>query len=399
VCFSGTACFGDGGCDWTFNGVDSGCPGGTCGVDGGCVQANTFTYVPSNFGLAGIPDASIVGRVQFTGACDAGFDSTNNTFVNWCGQPQPPVIVFNQDNGTDGGIPTSLLAMSGFDLGPNAMLTVTGSRPVIFAVFGGAIIDGIVDARSLDGVRTGPGASWSSCATMNGANASGNAGGGGAGFGTSGGNGATAGFGTGGVASASQSLVPLHGGCRGGRGSDANNGLVAFGGAGGGALQFTVAGTLTVDGILSVSGAGGQGGTLGGALDDNGGGGAGSGGALFLEARALDLLGNARLISNGGAGGGGRQDVNPVGSPGQNGSLNNAVPALGGQRGSVAAGDGGSGAAGATGPGPPAAGLGASGGGGGGAGLGIIRLRAVNRCAIDGGAVLSGVITKSAICP
>lgn len=396
VCFSGTACAGDGGCLFTFNGVDSGCPFGTCGPDGGCVRSNAFGYGPSNFDPNQVPDASIAPATTFA-SCTVEFDTTTNTTQDggWCGQARPTPFVFTQD----GGVSTTVLAMASLDLATTSTLIFSGTRPVILAVYGPASLHGVIDGRSLGTTRTGPGGNWSGCGLLNGGDAVNSAGGGGAGFGTAGARGGSAGSGDAGLPNNNLTLQPLTGGCAGGRGHDSSNRLFALGGFGGGAIQISAAGSLTVDGTVSTSGGGGQGG-LSGLVDHNGGGGGGSGGAMLLEALDLSLTSNARLTCNGGAGGGGREDAAAVGLPGQDGALATATPALGGQRGTPLAGDGGAGAAGLVAPTTGVAGVGIVGGGGGGAGLGRIRLNGVSSCSIAaGGVVLSGSVSRSASCP
>ncbi len=397
ACFSGTACEGDGGCAWTFNGVGTACPGGSCGPDAGCVLTTSkFPYPTSNFDPASIPDASIAPLTVFSG-CTVEFNTTNNTFADggWCNQVKPVPMVFSQD----GGISTTVLAMEGLTIAANANLVFYGSRPVILAIFGPADIQGVIDARSTGAGRVGPGGNFSGCGALNGQNATAASGGGGAGHGGAGAPGGGPGAGAGGAAGAGLTLRPLRGGCLGGMGHDSSNRTNAVGGAGGGALQLSCSATLTVGGTLSASGAGGQGG-INGASDDNGGGGGGSGGAILLEAYLLQLGATARLTCNGGGGGGGRVNGSGIaGGDGDDGALATAAGALGGQRGTTPAGDGGTGAAGTTAAGAGIKGVGAAGSGGGGAGVGVIRLVGTAGCAIDGGALLSGALSKSALCP
>lgn len=395
ACFSGTACVGDGGCAFSFNGVGTSCPGGTCAADAGCVRARDFGYVTSNFFPNDIPDASIAPATVITG-CTVEFDTTTNTFVDggWCNQVKPTPFVFVQD----GGISTTVLPMAGFELSASSTLVLTGSRPIILAVYGPATIHGVIDARSVSTTRIGPGGNASGCGSMNGGNATISGGGGGAAFGTAGSRGGGTGGGDAGIAGSNTLLQPLTGGCLGGRGHDNTNRYEAPGGPGGGAVQISSSGALIITGTISTSGAGGEGGNMG-LMDHNGGGGGGSGGAILLEAAQLSLGASTRLTCNGGAGGGGREDGLAVGVPGQGGALNTATPALGGQGGTPAAGDGGAGAAGTSVSAAGIAGVGIVGSGGGGAGLGVIRLNGISSCTIDAGVVLSGVVSRSAVCP
>ncbi|MBN1774190.1 MAG: hypothetical protein JXB32_23225, partial [Deltaproteobacteria bacterium] len=69
---------------------------------------------------------------------------------------------------------------------------------------------------------------------------------------------------------------------------------------GGGALQITTRGTLTVHGRIEAGGAGGAGGG-----EEGGGGGGGSGGGVLLEADRLIVEAGALVAANGGGGGSG----------------------------------------------------------------------------------------------
>ena len=93
-------------------------------------------------------------------------------------------------------------------------------------------------------------------------------------------------------------LVPLYGGSGGGAGADE----IAAGGDGGGAIQISAGGTLTVnaDGVIDASGEGGYGARRGG------GGGGGAGGGVLLEAAAISIAGS--VGAPGGGGGGGRDN-------------------------------------------------------------------------------------------
>jgi hypothetical protein len=391
ACFQSGVCQGDAGCSFAASPAGTACPGGICAGDGGCVSS-AFSYPPSNFAPASIPAASIAPSTVFTN-CAAAFNSTTNTFGGWCGQTQPTPIVITQV----GGVAATVLAMNGLSISANATLTLSGDRPVILVVFGDATVDGVIDARSIDLSRKGPGGSWSGCGTMAGANATfaSLGGGGGGAFGSPGSNGAGAGFGAGGVDGGVVTLIPLHGGCKGGDGSAGV--LIAQGGVGGGGVQVSVSGTLTVGGTLSAGGGGGRPGLVGAA--DNSGGGGASGGAILLEGLDLDIGATAKLTANGGGGAGGHQNGQPDGDPGVNGSLDTTTPASGGQGGGSKAGDGANGAAGATGASAATAGMSAGGGGGGG-GLGRIRLNGIKGCTIAAvGPVFSGVVSKPAPCP
>ena len=116
----------------------------------------------------------------------------------------------------------------------------------------------------------------------------------------------------------------------------------SFGGAGGGAIQLTVTGTLQVDGTISANGGNGSGtgggggsggsiwltvGTLsgGGAITANGGsgvdrvGGGGGGGIIYIPCNNNFFAGNASAYGGGGAnwGGAGTVLIQPKGQNGQ----------------------------------------------------------------------------------
>jgi hypothetical protein len=150
-------------------------------------------------------------------------------------------------------------------------ITFSGSRPVIFLVFGNATIDGVIDVGAR-GPTPGPGGYASgapapSCATGNGGDGVGLSGGGGGGAARPGGNGGEVdGFrvGTGGGVQTSDVFAEFKfGGCAGGSSPPEVTATGAHGGGGGGALQLSVAGTLGGTGqILAGGGGGGAGASL-----------------------------------------------------------------------------------------------------------------------------------------
>jgi hypothetical protein len=264
------------------------------------------------------------------------FDSTSLAFGNWCGQSQPTPVVRTQPNGPD----IVVIPVRDFTVASGATLRLTGSRPVVLAVFGDATIDGTVDA-SASGTTPGAGGNWS-CGSSQGGNGSGDtarnngaSGGGGGGFGTAGGSGGICNTdgccggsvpedtpgGIAGVARGAQAQSPLMGGCAGGQAGDCST----AGGAGGGAVQISASGTLAVNGTVRSNG--GNGATPCGANDEGGGTGGGSGGGILLEASTLDTAGST-VQANGGDGGGdgdyfgcsnGTNGSNSASNPGSNG--------------------------------------------------------------------------------
>ena len=202
-----------------------------------------------------------------------------------------------------------------------------------------------------------------------GGSGAGNASGGGSGGGASGGDGGWTSAGVPGGGSR-QSTSGLVGGCNGGDGAINvdHGGMQAIGGAGGGAIQISVAGRLAIEGTIYADGAGGEGGPT---LVMGGGAGGGSGGMVLVEAGSLDVWQNWAIVSGGGGGGGAISGAD--GLPGEAGRF-------GGYGGLGASGSGGAGGTGATTTGSAGSGGGngdlssaaGSGGGGGGGGYGQV---------------------------
>lgn len=401
-CTTGDTCDGNGGCTGAFDGCHpTPCQswGGTCTSNGACifgdvigpecdagvgvpgtciaggvcqpVPANAlFPFTPSNFAEAQLPDAGAV----FTIGTSITLDT--DTVTTTPGMTLPPSTVI------DGGQPVLLFRIDTLTVNNNVVVTVEGSRPVIFAVTGNATISngGALIVRA--------GAGHPTCGNGGNGTASGGceSGGGGGGFGSPGARGGACGgqSGDAGVANGGETLVPLRGGCRGGNVTPTNT----PGGAGGGAVQLTVAGTLTVNGRIGAPGRGGAGAPSG----DNGGGGAGSGGGVLLEADVLQLQGNARITANGGGGGEGSRGQS--GNPGQDGRTMDEAVAAGGINGSASGGNGGAGAVRMTGAVSGSAGTSGAGAGGGGGGVGRIRFNVKTTCTRAGSAVVSPALSN-----
>jgi hypothetical protein len=281
---------------------------GTGGAPGGGVVS--FPFTPNNFDPTDYQPSVSSSSTVSLGCGPSTFDSETLAFGNWCGQFQPTPVILQQS----GGPAVIVLPVTSLALAGGSSLRLTGSRPVLFAVFGNANIAGTIDA-SASGTTPGAGGNLS-CGTSQGGNGSGNtarndgaSGGGGGGFGTPGGSGgradtdmccAGAGVtqpgGVAGVTRGTSGQSPLLGGCAGGMAG----GCGTAGGAGGGAVQISAAGTLTVTGTVRSNGAAGA---LPCGEDDEGGGtGGGSGGGILLEGATLAMSG-ATLQANGGAGG------------------------------------------------------------------------------------------------
>ncbi len=354
------------------------------GVDAGPVMAAAvFAYAPANFDPQDAAVAALPRQDVVLDCGTSGFDSSDLSFSNWCG-PQPAAMVIKLADGSD----AALLAMSTLSLRSGATLALTGSLPVIMAVYGDAHIEGSVDA-SAHGTALGPGADrgCSDGAGSSGPAATGNlsaGGGSGGGFGSPGGAGGAGGSGGsavgGGKANGSTTLEPLRGGCSGGHGGTGGSGSAAVAGAAGGALQISAAGKLFVPGAISANGGGG------GAAASNqyGGGGGGSGGAILLEGATVGLEPGALVSANGGSGGAGQPySGSSNGEAGTDGIAGTAAAP-----GGAASGSGGAGGAGAALAGPATAGADGSlvftvhgAGGGGGGGVGRIAVRQASSCA------------------
>jgi hypothetical protein len=239
-------------------------------------------------------------RLDFVNAKPAVFNCGTTTvdttasapvLSNGCGV----AAALHVDTRPDG---TSLVVLTVRDLtvAAGSTLRLIGSRPVAIAAFGDVSVDGSVDASA--NASVGGAGSGMSCDASTGGDGVGNSstgggGGGGGGFGTAGGPGGTgdgARAGAGGAPRADASLVPLRAGCPGGRGG----GCSTFA-AGGGAVQLSASGRVTVKGTIRASGAAGT----RGCGSEGGGSGGGSGGGILIEAKAIEAAANALDVSGG----------------------------------------------------------------------------------------------------
>lgn len=412
VCPAPRPCFTSGGC---VNGncvevpmqPGTACSSGVCFTDGGC--GTTFPYPPSNFTEAALWRAAPVRSdvvLNCTATLDTGsLSSAAPTSLTLCG-----VAISAGTVDQPSGPQALLLGTEGFTVGDAGVITVIGERPLIIGATGPVLIAGSITVAvqgptsapgcqagkggdGLVGIAGAPGDSEISCG-----------GGGGGGFAVVGARGGSAmelngaAGGAMGQPEGNAELVPLRGGCAGGRGGNCNtSGAQYLGGergGGGGAIQISSAKSLTVTGLISARGAGGG----GAERDDSGGGGGGSGGAILLECTSFLASGGA-VTANGGSGGGGA-GTNSSGGPGNPGALRSTTPAAGGSSGS-AGGNGGQGgaAAGACTAGENGAVTHGGGGGGGGA-QGRIRINASSSCNSNGGSVFSPNASSNRVnCP
>jgi len=405
-CFDVGSCMNGVGCVYPVRGGTCDAGTGTCLADGGCGYSSTslFPYTPSNFD----PALTIGADAGVSLNCNATIDTTAaNHFPQWCNVvPTAQTVTM-----PDGGGNALLVIASSFAVNGNT-LRVTGDVPLIIAVTGDATLNGDILVANIDGgvppggSHNAPGAAaW--CTTgaggtgHSGTNTSGGGGGGSLGTaGTVGGDGNNGTNMNGGAAgmTSQPTLSPLTGGCPGGKGGDG----ATNGGFGGGVLQISVAGTLSINGgKIGAPGLQGHGGDRN-AVNACGGGGGGSGGALLFEAYAFATNGNPLLSTNGGGGGEGATTF------GGNGSSDNAEPghtndtnrAAGGNGGSPNGGDGSSGATVANTAIAAQNGQGNNGcGGGGSGGLGLIRVNHYGGTCSAAAGTFSPAIKFNTPCP
>jgi hypothetical protein len=390
------------------------CSGGNCVAvvaDSGVGAGLPFGFAPSNF----IPSATPTFQ-PLTIDCPTQILAVGTGhIVEDCGTPPASSLPTFSVEVQDGGENALLVSMSALFIGDAGSLQITGDEPVIFAVYGDAIIQGPIFAGAL-GMSSGPGASPASvCQTAPGdSSLSGGGGGAGGAFGAGGGGGGRGGTfggdgGSAGGPNGDSDLIPLRGGCAGGAGGQ-GSGVAqnSDGGGGGGAIEISASGQLTLGACISVPGGGGQGAyspSGPSATGGWGGAGGGSGGAILLEANVIDLLDGGCLTANGGGGGAGSIQFWTDVASGEDGHEYDATPASG-----AAADDAGSvnsirgwGGAGGSASSPAGAGRAGNsccgcsgplpdggsdpttyngGGGGGGGAVGRIRVRAQTGCAI-----------------
>jgi hypothetical protein len=342
-------------------------------VDSG-LPTGPFPYNPRNFDP--LPHVANATANEVMVDCDVTFDTTNLT---WSGCTENAfVTLVTLSDGTE----AALAVLSSLQINSGQDIDIEGDRAGIIAVYGDATIDGNIFATPNNGVD-GPGELPPDCAsTGNGADGSefngSGGGGGGGGFGSVGeqaGDGRTgsgAAGGSGGAVNGDNAFSPLRRGCRGGRGARNNTNS---GGEAGGALQLSVAGTLSITGgRISSSGDGGRRGE-----GSEGGGGGGSGGMVLIEADVLSFSGGW-VTANGGSGGEGGSSSSE-GADGEDGSTNSANPAVTADD-RTTGGNGGNGAAGSTQATAGANGGGSdvAGGGGGGGGVGRIGVSGHSSC-------------------
>ncbi len=324
------------------------------GVDAGPCPGELFGYAISNISACDLPspggdlDLSLVTSIDtFAGTMTSqGGSVAALPGSRLVPQPSGPML--------------RVVSVAALGLPQNVTIPILGEYPISFIVWGDATVAGTLSLTGIAATTGLPAGRRSECGTGSGTAGTGGGGGGGGALGGDGGSGGVTNNdvstrGQAGTPLAAPARSPLYGGCAGSPGSTG-----ALPGSGGGALQISVSGTLTVTGAVT---AGGGGGSAGGA-------GGGSGGMILLEAgNRITVPGS--LTANGGGGGGGGGDGSP--GAGQGGCTSCSNPAIGG-----AGGGGGSGGSGGAASIPATSGGNSLqyGGGGGGGGVGVIWLRA-----------------------
>jgi len=331
----------------------------------------------------------------------AVYDTDSGELTGPGGATTPPSAVVAQPSGAE----VRALNLTSLDINGNGSLTVTGTKPLLIIVHGDATIDGAIDvaARSSGDAATstpGPGGNLA-CGNSEGhagSNADpvslgGGGGGGGGAYGENGGDGGDGGGNSGGARggrgtkNGDADISPLRGGCPGGAGGTDGNVTPNAGGRrgdGGGALEITVQGALSVSGTID---AGGSGGGTHSAVRTGGGGG-GSGGGILLDGDATVVTSTAKVCANGGGGGEGGQ-VGQDSEGGGQGTCSETTAALGGNT-SADGGDGGDGGRlGALAGTSAKNGSNNAGGGGGGGGVGRVRITGRTQRTIDPASIVS----------
>ncbi len=380
---------GSGPADQEFeNGRDG---GGGLGPDASIMPTTTsdggaFVFSPSHLGVQSDPNA----KDLLTTVCqiNTGRRDSPRIVVVDCPPGQPPHDLTGLHTAyVDAGkVKIAVLWIASWRAtSPN--VAIFGDFPLAIVAQGDVVINTVVD------VSAGEASSSYEGEGRDGADAS-NAGGGGGGgsFGTlgaAGGTGTSGGkIGAGGAPDKVYGGPDLVvGGSEGGSGGKGSSGAYPCGkgGSGGGALQISAGGSVTVSSTVNAGGWGGFGGCPGG----SGGGGGGSGGYLFFEAlRDVTTGPTSTVAANGGGGGAGSSLGSEQGANGQRAGalggvaggasliLDAGVPLDGAAPTGGASGAGGNGA----GPASPLGGGSAisGGGGGGGGGAGRIYLRGKN---------------------
>ena len=337
----------------------------TSGGDSSSGGGTALPYAASNInGMTFDASMTTALHIQMSDTCTIYTESPGAPEFSCTGDENPSMDFFpvTQSNGTTAVI----YVFQSLIIDHQALLQVEGPNPLIIVALGTVEIHGTIDvsADAYDNddspipgeLSTGPGVGHFATDQSEG--------GGGGSFCGTGGQGAinpedganAASMAAGGQPYGNPNLVPLQGGSAGGGATTQNEGDTANG-LGGGAIQISAAGPITIesDGIINANGSGG--------IASINGEGAGSGGAILLEAPSVTVMVGGVLEANGGEGA----------DPGFDG----AVPPSDGSVATSAASAGGNGSAGASINGAPGTTSSSSANlGGGGGAAGRIRINA-----------------------
>lgn len=330
------------------------CPGGVACIDGYCQEAAGSCTMPSD----GARTCYGVNTAPFIQFCDPPLSERRRDLTGDIDTNSACTVVT-----VIGQVPLCLIAAD--IITTTNTIRVTGGHPLVLLARESMSIDGVLNlAGSRDDTASTPlaaGANVEACASPKGDTAlPGGGGPGGSHRGRGGRGGASAQSGTT-DAPLPLEVSTLHGGCRGGDGGPAGG----LGGNSGGAI-YLLAPKLEILGTINASGGGGR-----VASTSTGGGGGGSGGMILLWSSGAIGFGNdARVFALGGGGSAGGTGSGP-GEPGQDprspteGAIaTTQSPGAGGAGGGPSTSDGDPGGAGAA----------TGGGGGGGGAVGEIRL-------------------------
>ena len=281
------------------NGSDGGVEDIEVSPDSGPTDAtlprNALNFVPSN-----VPQIVADGMRAMNIVGNCSFDTDAGTTDCGYGNYRYQTVTQNDSDQTEVGV----FVTGSLSVGADAVVSVTGTRPLVIVTSNDISIKGIIEATpASNAMQSGHGGGFSS-PVANSASLSGKGpGGGGAPTGTNGGGGGAycgKGGGTnGGTVYGNSAISPLLGGSSGALGG-------SWAGAGGGAIQLISASSITLMSLAKVNVGGG-----GGEWEGNGG---GSGGAIVLEAPVVTVGGT--LAANGGGGAGNAISLDASGSCG-----------------------------------------------------------------------------------
>jgi hypothetical protein len=330
-CTSDKQCHGEGGACLSVRGQndlscgDAGCTGtGTpdgfnCALASPGIPSQPTTVYPG-FNPSNFHPSNIQPPYGDTTDCNATYDSTRHAFtVGQCSGAAPTIFTPPVGAANVGGPTVDILAFRNLTIASTSTLRLTGASPVILAVYGNASVLGIIDASAHAGVAGPGGDNATFCGGGMSSTGDDQCPGGGAGRAINGASGAAD---NGSCSSApgiapppnNSNAVPLVAGCIGGQGGSAaspNPCGFTSGGAGGGGIQLSAAGSVTISGTILSSGSDGQSASVtvspldAGSNSGCGGAGGGSAGDILIEGSSVILAG--AVIANGGAGGSGSQ--------------------------------------------------------------------------------------------